>query len=95
MGLTGPEGLLSSASLSASGTRSPHITRGDRERERERERDGQGVGSSFFSGGVQNNTFSGNVPVQLCLVTGYLHLPRFILYYLPINIRIQPVNSVA
>jgi hypothetical protein len=61
MGLTGPEGLLSSASLSASGTRSPHITRGDRERERERDRDGQGVGSSFFSGGGPNNSFSGTV----------------------------------
>ena len=59
MGLTGPEGILSSTSLSASGTRSPHPLRGDKERERERERESHSTGSSFFSGSGSKNSFSG------------------------------------
>lgn len=59
MGLTGPEGILSSTSLSASGTRSPHPLRGDKERERERERESHSAGSSFFSGSGSKNSFSG------------------------------------
>jgi hypothetical protein len=70
MGLTGPEGILSSTSMSASGTRSPHPLRGDKERERERERESHSAGSSFFSGSGSKNSLSGmhcsTVPCPNC-----------------------------